>query len=333
MYRFLQGFAYVVIIMWGIRAASQLLVPVLLALLLAYGFVSWPEWLMRRFHLGKTAALVWTVALLGSFNLFSLFLLYERALRMMKILPVYQQRFMDLYGKIVVFLSAHGIALASLPTAKLSTSEKIVQLTRFLAPEAGDVFSGGLLISVLAWIFLVEMVDEDVAKRGSLAQKLAYYGGDVRRYIAISAKTGVITALANLVLLVALGVDFPVIWCFLYFFLHFIPNVGFIFALVPPAFLALLMAGWERALMVVGGMVLTQILTDYVLTPLFMKKEVHVSFLQITLSLMLWGFLLGPAGTIVAVPLTMAVRRFSEELSIEEKLAGDAVGMASAASG
>jgi predicted PurR-regulated permease PerM len=58
--------------------------------------------------------------------------------------------------------------------------------------------------------------------------------------------------LANLLLLWVLGVDFPLLWCFLYFFLQFIPSIGFLIAMVPPALVALLMLDWKIALLVVS---------------------------------------------------------------------------------
>jgi hypothetical protein len=110
----------------------------------------------------------------------------------------------------------------------------MVEFARMILPSAIGLFSDRFLISLLSLIFLIEMADPEGAETGPLVRNLAYYGGDVQRFIAISAKTGAINALANLVLLVALGVDFPVVWCFLYFFLRFIPNVGFLISLIPP---------------------------------------------------------------------------------------------------
>ena len=78
--RILLEAAAVVILMWGIRAVAEILAPLLIATLLAYAFVPLPNWLIQRYRLRKTAALAWSVALLGSFNLFSLFVLYERVL-------------------------------------------------------------------------------------------------------------------------------------------------------------------------------------------------------------------------------------------------------------
>jgi AI-2 transport protein TqsA len=315
MLRSLQGAACVVIFIWAIRTASELLVVLLMALVFAYGFVPLPQWLMRRFRLGKTAALVLTLAMLGTLNILTLTLLYSSVSRMTERLPLYHERFVGLYERVVVFANAHAINFANLSAAKLSSSDKILEFTQMALRQAGGFLGDGLLISVLAWAFLVEMVDEPGARRHFLAEKLAYYSGGVQRYIAISAETGLFTALANLVVLVAFGVDFPVLWCALYFLLHFIPNVGFILALVPPTFLALLMLGGKKALLVGGSLVLTQMLTDYGLTPILMRRGVDISFLEIMVSLMFWGFLLGPAGAILAIPLTLTLKKFIERFS------------------
>jgi predicted PurR-regulated permease PerM len=143
-----------------------------------------------------------------------------------------------------------------------------------------------------------------------LAEKPAYYGSDARSHVAVTAKTAGINALINLVFLLVLGVDTPVVWSFLCFFLDFIPTLGFVIALVPPTFVTMLMYGWKRALLVAGGLILTNLIVDNVVTPIFMKHGVNVSFLDITLSLVAWAFVLGLAGAILAIPLTLALRKF-----------------------
>ena len=200
------------------------------------------------------------------------------------------------------------------------SSDRIIEFARMILPTVIGLFSDRLLISLLSLIFLIEMADPEGAKTGPLARNLAYYGADVQAFITISAKTGAINALANFVILIALGVDFPVVWCFLYFFLHFIPNVGFLISLVPPTLMALLMLGWKRALLVLGGLILTEMLGDYVVKPMLMIKGLHVSLLQIMLSLMIWGFLLGPAGAVLAIPLTLALRKYIDSPLVEAEL-------------
>ena len=313
--RALQVAACLVIIMWAIRAASELLVVLLMALVLAYAFVPLPQWLMQRFRLGKTLALVLTVVLLGTLNVVTVSLLYDSVARLTERLPEYHTRFMELFEKLVAFANTHGIHIGDLSAARLSTSDKLLDFARTVLGQLAAFMGDGFLISLLSWIFIAEMVVEDGVKRNPLSQKLAYYSEGVQRYVAISAETGIVTALVNLAVLAAFGVDSPVLWCVLYFFFHFIPNVGFILALVPPTLLALLMLGWKKALLVGGLLIVSQMLTDYGLTPILMKKAVQISFLEIMVSLMFWGFLLGPAGAILAIPLTLTLKKFVERLS------------------
>jgi AI-2 transport protein TqsA len=320
MLRTLQAAACIVIIMWFIRTASHLIVLFLMALVLAYAFAPVPRWLMRRFRLRKTATVLLTMALLGTWTLVTVALLYDSIARMRERLPTYHARFMVFYEQLVGFAATHGINLDNSPAAKLSTSDRFLEFASAALKEAGGFLGDGTLILILAFIFLVEMVEVAGTERKPLAEKLAYYGAGVQRYIAISAELGLVTALANLVVLVAFRVDSPVLWCVLYFFLHFIPNVGFILALIPPTLLALLMLGWKKALLVAGALVVTQMLTDYGLTPILMKKGVEISFLEMMVSLMFWSFLLGPAGAILAVPLTLTLKKFIERFSSDSEL-------------
>ena len=227
MLRLVQGAAPIVIIMCGISTASHLIGLALLGILLACVFLSLPEWLMQRFNLGKNAAIGLTVASLGTLSLVTVFYLYERISHLSDKLPAYHDHFMVLYEKVLVLLNAHGINLVSHSSTKLSSSDRFPELSRVVLPEAGRVLSDGLLISVLGLIFLIVMVESPEARRGPLSERLHSHSDDVRRYIAISAKTGAITALANLVLLLVLGVDFPAVWCVLYFFPTLHPQPGF----------------------------------------------------------------------------------------------------------
>ncbi len=311
--RFLQGAACCIIILVGLRLASPILAPLLLALLLAYSVLPLPGWLGERFRLKKGQAIVASLALLGAFQLVVIGLLEVTTLRLLVKLPVYEEHTRVLWQQGVAFLGARGIDTANLSPTGVLVPDRLLELARRALPEVGSLLSNGFLISILAWLFLIEMVEEAGVQKGPLAERLSYYGGDVQRYIALSARTGALNSAANFVWLIVMGVDFPVLWCTLYFFLNFIPTLGFMMALVPPTLLTLLMFGWRRALVVACGLVATNLFVDNVITPRIMKA-VDVSFLTITLSMVFWGFLLGPAGAIVAIPLTLSLRRFIERL-------------------
>jgi len=311
--RLLQGAAYTVIILWGIRAASPVLGPLLLGLLLAYALVPFPKWLMRRFKFKKPAAIAMTAVAVAGLGLYLLLTLDLATVRIAAKLPVYEQRLASLYEQVTVYMTAHGMNAPELSVKSVLTPERLREISRVLLPEAGAIISTGLLISLLGFLFLMEMAEEIGGKPGPLGEHLAQYESDARSYVAVTAKTAGINALVNLVFLIVMGVDTPVVWSFLYFMLDFIPTLGFMIALVPPTFVTLLMFGWKRALLVAGGLILTNVIVDNVVTPIFMKQAVDVSFLEITLSLVFWTFFLGLTGAILAIPLTLALRKFIEK--------------------
>lgn len=106
---------------------------------------------------------------------------------------------------------------------------------------------------------------------------------------------------------------------FLPLFLNFIPNLGFIIALIPPTLVALLMLGWKSALVVGGGMIVTNLIVDNVVTPMLVKNAMEISLLEITLSLLFWGYVLGPLGAVLSVPLTMVLKKIIAERPVQDE--------------
>ena len=322
MLRFLLGAACAVIVLSGVRAAAPILGPLLLGLLVAYALVPFPKWLIRRFQFPKSAAIAMTAVAIVAAGLFMAFSLNLAAVRIEEKLPIYEQHLADLYEQNELFMSAHGVGAPIHSIKNVLTPAQLREIAGIVLPAIRATISEILLISLLAFLFIMEMADTGI-KRSVLAERLAYYRSDAETYVAVTARSAGINALVNLTFLVVMGVDTPVIWSVLYFFLDFIPTLGFLIALVPPTFVTLLMFGWKKALLVACGLVLTNLIVDNLVTPTFMQQAVDVSFLEITLSLLGWAFLLGLAGAIVAIPLTLALKKFvakslnSEELEAE----------------
>jgi len=323
--QFLLGAACVVIVLWGIGAASSVLGPLLLGILFAYAVVPFPNWLIRRFKLSKGAAIAATVLAVFASALYLLASLDLGSVHVEEKLPVYEQHLTTLYGQVEAFMSSHGMAFPSLSVKAVLTPERLRGLGSVILPEAGAIISNGLLVVLLGFLFVIEMI-ETGAKPSSLAKHLAYYGSDTRGYVAITAKTAGINALINLGFLLIMGVDTPVVWAFLYFVLDFIPTLGYLIALVPPTLVTLLMYGWKRALVVACGLILTNLIVDNVVTPIFMKEAVDISFLEIMLSLVCWASLLGLIGAILAIPLTLGLKRFVVRNLSAEQLAAQPSG-------
>lgn len=130
----------------------------------------------------------------------------------------------------------------------------------------------------------------------------------VNRYLGIKTLTSLVTGIVIAVWLAIQGVDFPVMWGVFAFMLNYIPNIGSIIAAVPAVLLALIQLGPLPAGMAAIGFLVVNILVGSVIEPKVMGQGIGLSVLVVFLSLAFWGWVLGPVGMLLSVPLTMAVK-------------------------
>ena len=127
-------------------------------------------------------------------------------------------------------------------------------------------------------------------------------------YIRVRAVLGAAAAIADVVLLLVLGVPYAVLWGVVSFLFSFVPNIGFVLALIPPTVLAFLDGGIGPALAVVVGYTAINLAFDYVLQPRMMSTNLDISPVVVIVSILFWTFVIGAMGALLAVPLTIALR-------------------------
>jgi predicted PurR-regulated permease PerM len=127
-------------------------------------------------------------------------------------------------------------------------------------------------------------------------------------YIKVRAVLGGAAAIADTILLLVLGVPYAPLWGVLSFLFSFVPNLGFIIALIPPTVFAFLDGGLAPAVLVVVGYVAINLAFDYVLQPRMMETELDISPVVTIVAILVWTLLVGPMGALLAVPLTITVR-------------------------
>jgi AI-2 transport protein TqsA len=307
----LQAAACVVILLWGIRITSSVLGPLLLGLMLAYAVLPFPTWLMQRFQLSKRRATTMTAVALIAAGLVTLFTLQMSISRLVARVPLFEQHWVGLYDQTTDLISQFRfIDLQRVSIQSLLTSQQLGTMIMSIVPQASAIASETLLICLLAALLVIEMLPDAGTKPSLLATALHSPAVYARSYVVVTAKSAGMNALINLVFLFAMGVETPFLWCILYFFLAFIPFIGPAIALAPPILLALLMLGWKRALLVAGVLIVTQVIVGNVVMPILAKKAMSISFLEFTLSLVGWTFLLGLPGAITAIPLTLVLKGF-----------------------
>jgi predicted PurR-regulated permease PerM len=127
-------------------------------------------------------------------------------------------------------------------------------------------------------------------------------------YVRVRAVLGGAAAIADTILLLVLGVPYALLWGFLSFLFSFVPNIGFLLALVPPTVFAFLELGLGPAILVVVGYVVINLAFDYVLQPRVMSTSLDLSPVVVITTIVVWTALIGPIGALLAVPLTIALR-------------------------
>jgi AI-2 transport protein TqsA len=134
------------------------------------------------------------------------------------------------------------------------------------------------------------------------------FNSSVRRYYVVNASFGAVVAIIDGLALWALGVPAPAVWAILAFVTNFIPNIGFIIGLVPPALLALVVGGWPLMLAVVAVYCVVNVTLQVLVQPKFVSDAVNLSLTLSFFSVIFWTFIIGPLGAILSIPLTLLVR-------------------------
>ncbi len=315
--------AAAVIIIAGLHMAAPLVNIILLAFLLAMSLTPLMEYAIKKgVKPALAVTLTVTVVVVGGLALSAI--VGSSISRMIDILPTYQPRLAEIRESLVSFLNSLGIdAQRAVASANLEP-ERVIGIAGSLLSAALGLMSTSLVVLLVVVFILIEASGTIAAiHRGEHAHAIMFrylvYGKEVRKYVSIVSLTGLIVAVGNTILLLILGVDFAVLWGVFSFFMNFIPNLGFLFSVIPPAGLALLVLGWEKALIVVVGFFIINSISENVIKTRFMAKGLDVSLLLVIISLLVWTWTLGAMGTILGVPLTLVLYRTYIDFTNAEK--------------
>jgi predicted PurR-regulated permease PerM len=130
----------------------------------------------------------------------------------------------------------------------------------------------------------------------------------VNQYLALKTLFSLATGILVWVWLRFHGVDYPLLWGILAFLLNFVPNIGSILAAIPAVLLAIVQFGGGRASAVAAGYLVINFVIGSVVEPRFMGRGLGLSTLVVFVSLVFWGWVLGPVGMLLSVPLTMVLK-------------------------
>jgi AI-2 transport protein TqsA len=309
----LVSLAAFVVIVAGMKAASSLLVPFLLALFIAILIASPYNWLQ---HKGLPAAL----ALLLVMSVFVTLVFLIGALVGSSVqefsgtFPHYQAQLQEKTAELVAWLGNRGLHVSGELISSYMDPGKAMKMVANILSSMGGLLTNSFLILITVIFIMLEAAsfpDKWRAASANAEESLPRFSAateNINRYMGIKILTSLVTGVAVIAWLGIVGVDYPVLWGLLAFLLNFIPSIGSIIAAVPPVILALVQLGVGSALATAAGFLVVNIAIGTFLEPRVMGKGLGLSTLVVFLSLVLWGWVLGPVGMLLSVPLTIAIK-------------------------
>ncbi len=223
--------------------------------------------------------------------------------------PAFQNAIRDL----LKLANEHGLATEDI-TSKVLNSFNVSQALDTVLTAVSSLSSVGSFVGVMVLSLVFLTIDtltlgtrSEIVKNhdSMLFDALASFEGRVRQYWLVSTIFGLVVAVINYIVLEALHVPMPVAWALFSFITNYIPNIGFVLGVIPPALMGALDSGWLTGLWVILAFTLINAVIQGVLQPKITGEAVGLSTVVTFLSLLFWTAVAGPMGTILAVPLTL----------------------------
>jgi len=312
-FKWLLGLAALMIIMGGLKIAEAIVVPMLLAMFIA--IISAPPlaW-MTSHRVPSWLAILILVFVLMIFS-WVLVLFVGSAIDTFTLrLPTYQARLQDEAVKLLPFLERLGLPVTRDQLLNHFNPGSVMRLAGNALTNLGGLLTDLMLIVFVVIFLLLEatLLSDKLHKALPNAEHSMEQAGDfvrkVNKYLVIKTTVSLATGFLITIWLWILGVDFAPLWGLVAALMNFIPNVGSIIAAIPAVLLSIVQLGLPDAALVAAGYIAVNVLMGNVLEPRYMGTGLGLSPLVVFLSLMIWGWMFGPAGMFLSIPLTMIAK-------------------------
>ena len=324
--RVLSIIAYSIVIIAGMRAAQSIIEPFLLSAFIAVICASPFLFLKRK---GLPAGIAMIIVLVGIMIILFVFaaLIGTSLDDFSNTLPTYQVRMEDQIANISTWLQNKGINVNHQKLLGYINPGTAMEAFAGALSSFSEVLTNISLIVLTVIFMLLEMSGFSDKLRTTLGYTESSFASlneityGIKHYMMIKTLTSLGTGILIAIWLAIIGVDFPILWGMVAFLLNYIPNIGSVIAAVPAVLLALIQLGIFSSLHTIIAYVMVNVLMGNVIEPRVMGKGVGLSPLVVFSSLVFWGWVLGPVGMVLSVPLTMIVKIALEHNADTRKIA------------
>ncbi|MGY2066588.1 AI-2E family transporter [Blastococcus sp. SYSU DS0619] len=308
------GVAAATIAIAGLQAVAWLVAPVFLALVVVIALTPVQRWLRR---IGVPGWLATTVLLLLVWAVLLAFvaLLVASVAQFAALLPDYADRAQFLINDVVAELNSRGIVSGQLSdlVEQIDYGSLVGLATDLLSRLTDAATTLLLLLSALVFMSIessgfgrrMALVG---AERPHLPVAMTLFTRGTRSYLLVSTVFGAIVAVGDTIALAWLEVPAAPLWGLLAFITNYVPNIGFLLGVAPPAVLGLLAGGWGELVAIIVVYSLLNFVVQTLIQPRFVGDSVGLSMTVTFVALLFWGWVLGALGALLAIPLTLLVK-------------------------
>ena len=311
--RFLIIAASLIVVVAGLRAAGELLLPFLVSVFLAIISLPIMEWL-KRWRVPIALAVLLTV-LTNIAILVGLLVVVGQSLNeFTAAAPGYQARLQELMAAPLSWLQARGVTTEEYGGMELINPGALVDLVGAALRAVATIAQNTFLVILTMVFILFEATGFTQKLRmafGNRLQNVERFGvmvSQVQRYLAIKTLISVATGICVGLWVSLLGLGFPLLWGLVAAIFNYIPNLGSILAAIPPVLFAIVQFGPGHAAVVAMGYLVINVVFANFLEPYLMGRRLGLSTLVVFLSLVFWGWVWGPVGMLLSVPLTVIIK-------------------------
>lgn len=308
------GMASATIAALGFKAIADIIAPSFLALVLVICVQPVRGWLIGK---GLPS---WVAALATILSVYLILIVMIVALlvclaKLATLAPSYTDQANNLANDVVTKLKDLGVDQSQVDNVASNLDfGKLFGVATTILTSILSILSNLLFIGLIT-LFLafdnanfLRVIGQVQGERPNVVSALMTFASSVRTYFIVATIFGLIVAVIDTGALYLLGIPAAVVWGLLAFVTNFVPNIGFIIGLVPPAILGLLEGGWGLAIAVIVVYCVINFVIQSVLQPKFQGDALGLTTTLTFLALIFWTFVLGPLGAILALPMTMLVK-------------------------
>jgi AI-2 transport protein TqsA len=310
----LLGVAAAVVAVAGMRAGAWLLAPTALAVVLVVT-VSPVRGVLERRGAPAWAGILATIALVYLIVIALVASLAVSGAKLASLIPQYATQMDDLVAS--VSTSLRSLGLQDEQVDAVASSVDLGRLAGVLTGLTANLV--GILASLAFVATLVLFIGFDSGKfpahllaareeRPNVVASLTSFAQGTRTYLTVSTVFGLIVAAIDTVVLALLGIPGAFVWGVLAFVTNFIPNVGFVIGVIPPAIIGLLEGGPGLMFAVIVLYSVINVVIQSIIQPKYQADALGLTTTLTFLSLVFWAWVLGPLGAILALPLTLLLK-------------------------